>query len=103
MLTGDRQLFVVLTLGLTIYGSSVALANLPARTPAAAAPPASPVGGPPPHFAHLSPYGAPMYPYGLPYNAGATPWVVENGNAGDAGSKSGRVEEDAVGPARIAS
>ncbi|BGP55424.1 hypothetical protein JCM8202v2_003027 [Rhodotorula sphaerocarpa] len=86
------MLFVILTLGLTIYGSSVALAHLPARTPAA--PPAgagSPgLGGPPPHFAHLSPYGAPMYPYGLPYNAGGTPWVIDNGGDGKGAAGGGK-------------
>lgn len=70
---------MILTLGLTIYGSSVALSILPSRSPTA--PTASPGLGPP-HFAQPNAYGHPVYPYGLPYNAGTTPWVVENGHRG---------------------
>ncbi|KAG0656101.1 hypothetical protein C6P46_000420 [Rhodotorula mucilaginosa] len=78
------MLFVILTLGLTIYGSSVALSILPSRTPTA--PTASPGLGPP-HFAQPNAYGHPAYPYGLPYNAGTTPWVVENGHRGGDGDR----------------
>ncbi|GAA5989662.1 hypothetical protein JCM10908_000579 [Rhodotorula pacifica] len=95
------MLFVVLTLGLTIYGSSVALSILPSRATSASSSAglASP-GVPPPHFTHPSPYGGPMYPYGLPYNAGNTPWVVENGRPASAGDASeGR--DWAIGSANI--
>ncbi|GAA5937255.1 hypothetical protein JCM1841_007022 [Sporobolomyces salmonicolor] len=68
------MLFVVLTLGITIYGSSAALSLLSSRSSSHPPPHVSGspgLGAPPPHFY--------PYPYGLPYNAGQTPWVVENG------------------------
>ncbi|GAA5977616.1 hypothetical protein JCM11641_006877 [Rhodosporidiobolus odoratus] len=76
------MLFVLLTLGLTIYGSSVALSILPSHpVPAAPATP-SPVPAPQfhPHLG-MGGYGVapPGYPpYGLPYGGGGG-WVVENG------------------------
>ncbi|GAA6027272.1 hypothetical protein JCM8097_002545 [Rhodosporidiobolus ruineniae] len=78
------MLFVLLTLGLTIYGSSVALSILPSRP---AAPPPSPIPSAAPHFAQHAAlgYGAPPpgYPlYGLPYAPGSG-WVVENGGGGE--------------------
>ncbi|BGO94103.1 hypothetical protein NBRC10512_002874 [Rhodotorula toruloides] len=69
------MLFVLLTLGITIYGSSVALSVLASRP---SPPPPSPSPSAHPHFPHLSPYGTPAYPYGLPYNAAGSQWVVEN-------------------------
>ncbi|GAA5851361.1 hypothetical protein JCM8547_004218 [Rhodosporidiobolus lusitaniae] len=88
------MLFVILTLGLTIYGSSIALSILPSRT-AAAAPPPSPSAQTAPHFAHHPAaalgYGAPpgYPPYGLPYAAGAG-WVVDNnGGRGEGKEQSG--------------
>ncbi|BGP32035.1 hypothetical protein JCM10296v2_003814 [Rhodotorula toruloides] len=69
------MLFVLLTLGITIYGSSVALSVLASRP---SPPPPSPSPSAHPHFPHLSPYGAPAYPDGLPYSAAGSQWVVEN-------------------------
>ncbi|BGP39958.1 hypothetical protein JCM10450v2_003938 [Rhodotorula kratochvilovae] len=70
------MLFVLLTLGITIYGSSTALSVLASR--ARAAPPASPSA--PAHFnGYAPPPGAAGYaPYGLPYGGQPAPWVVES-------------------------
>ncbi|GAA5928447.1 Brr6/Brl1 family protein [Sporobolomyces koalae] len=69
------MLFVLLSLGITIYGSSAALSLLSARASSHAGPTPPPYYPPPMHH----PYGA-TGPAGLPYNAGQTPWVIENGN-----------------------
>lgn len=72
------QLFVLLSLGITIYGSSTALSILASRVPAAPLP--SPSA--PPHFGAYGaaqPPPAPGYPYGLPYGGQGGPWVVESG------------------------
>ncbi|GAA5875560.1 hypothetical protein JCM1840_003261 [Sporobolomyces johnsonii] len=79
------MLFVVLALGITIYGSTAALSLLSSRSsshppPHASRSPSLGHGAAPPHFY--------PYPYGLPYNAGQTPWVVENG---------GNAEQEALG------
>ncbi|GAA6002388.1 hypothetical protein JCM10207_001094 [Rhodosporidiobolus poonsookiae] len=82
------MLFVLLTLGITIYGSSVALSVLSSRP--SAPPPHSPSAASAPHFTGHAPhhlglgYGAPpgYPPYGLPYGAAAGSWVVENGRQG---------------------
>ncbi|GAA5824240.1 hypothetical protein JCM11251_001579 [Rhodosporidiobolus azoricus] len=79
------MLFVLLTLALTIYGSSVALSILPSRP--SHPPPASPSAHPAPHFGYPHAVGAaPGYPpYGLPYAPGPG-WVVEqNGHEGAVG------------------
>lgn len=31
-----------------------------------------------------------MYPYGLPYNAGGTPWVIDNGGDGKGAAGGGK-------------
>lgn len=71
------QLFVSLTLVLTIYGSSVALSLLPSRNQHAAHAPPSPYSIGPPHFQHLGPV-PPAY-YALPPQG----WAP--GQAGSAG------------------
>ncbi|GAA6056803.1 hypothetical protein JCM3770_002809 [Rhodotorula araucariae] len=58
------MLFVLLTLGITIYGSSTALSVLASRAPAAHPAPPSAAG-----------YGG---GYGLPYGGHGGPWVVES-------------------------
>ncbi|BGP24607.1 hypothetical protein JCM10295v2_003525 [Rhodotorula toruloides] len=77
VVNGFVDLFVLLTLGITIYGSSVALSVLASRP---SPPPPSPSNPAlyPHHFPHLSPYGTPASPYGLPYSAAGSQWVVEN-------------------------
>ncbi|GAA5916690.1 hypothetical protein JCM6882_002268 [Rhodosporidiobolus microsporus] len=88
------MLFVLLTLFLTIYGSSVALSILPSRS--STAPPPSPSA---PSFAHphhasaaaALGYGAPpgYPPYGLPYGPG-TGWVVDSQGGGREGAGGGK-------------
>ncbi|GAA5999066.1 Brr6p [Rhodotorula paludigena] len=78
------MLFVLLTLGITIYGSSTALSILASRAPSAA--PAAPS----PSAHHHYPSPPPGYPaYGLPYGAngnGGAPWVIESGGCRDEGA-----------------
>ncbi|GAA6024057.1 hypothetical protein JCM11491_001617 [Sporobolomyces phaffii] len=63
------MLFVLLTLGITIYGSSAALSVLASRATAN--------HGPGPDRTAAAHFYPP--PYGLPYNAGQTPWVIDDG------------------------
>ncbi|BGP16024.1 hypothetical protein JCM10213v2_004017 [Rhodosporidiobolus nylandii] len=81
------MLFTLLTLFLTIYGSSLLITLLPPRP---APPPSSPTAVPSfnPH-AYGAPPGYP--PYGLPYGGGGLNpgWTVENGAPGAAGERLG--------------
>ncbi|GAA5909901.1 Brr6/Brl1 family protein [Sporobolomyces salmoneus] len=70
------MLFVLLTLGITIYGSSAALALLSSRASNH------------PQHSQVAPHYYPP-PYGLPYGAGQTPWVIENGPGGGGGAQQG--------------
>lgn len=73
-----NQLFVLLTLGITIYGSSAALALLSSRAATNH------------HHQQQQQYSHPSIPAhfynpppcGLPYAGGQTPWVIENGGHG---------------------
>ncbi|GAA6064626.1 hypothetical protein JCM10212_006071 [Sporobolomyces blumeae] len=65
------MLFVILTLAITIYGSTAALHLLSSRASS---------HSPPSHLASTYPPYPP--PYGLPYGAGQTAWVIENGGPG---------------------
>ncbi|KAI5480483.1 nucleus export protein Brr6 [Pseudohyphozyma bogoriensis] len=72
------MIFVILTLGITIYGSSAALSLLPSRPAATSTHTVYPTGAPAPHFQHLG-YGPPPgYGYSpLPSPAyGQRPWDV---------------------------
>lgn len=79
------QLFVSLTLVLTIYGSSVALSLLPSRNRHAIHPPPSPYGIGPPHFQHLGPVPPAYYalpPQGYAPQAAGGGWAVGAPGAG---------------------
>lgn len=86
------QLFVSLTLVLTIYGSSVALSLLPSRNAhgAHAHAPPSPYGLGPAHFQHLGPVPPAYYalpPQGYPQgHAQGGGWAVGPPAAGAGGS-----------------
>jgi len=72
------QLFVSLTLVLTIYGSSVALSLLPSRN-VHAQPPPSPYGIGPPHLQHLGAVPPAYYalsPQGYPPQVQGSGWAV---------------------------
>ncbi|GAA5959931.1 hypothetical protein JCM3765_000646 [Sporobolomyces pararoseus] len=80
------MLFVLLTLGITIYGSSAALALLSSRAATNHH-----------HQQYSQSIPAHFYPppYGLPYAAGQTPWVIETGGGGHGqlGGGSGMLDE----------
>ena len=81
------QLFVLLTLGITIYGSSAALAVLSSRAASHE------------HASRQQQYhGAAPPPYGLPYGAGQTPWLIENGTGSSGAGASSAQHAMRLGP-----